>query len=153
MTSDTVWHETKTVSLPNIARTHQDLITSTHFVPMGWLIYGVCSVSLRRWLRCFSAAKLTVSNKITASEFMVLKWTVLTLRGNPCPGFSDLTLPWLQVVRVVKESLRNNRESGVSASLPQNAFRTRRKIPNRFIREEKEKNGPPKIAGIYRYRN
>ena len=47
------------------------------YVPMGWLMYGVCSASLRRWLRCFSAAKLTVSNNKTASVFMAqnsTKW-------------------------------------------------------------------------------
>lgn len=41
------------------------------FVPIGWLMYGVCSLSLRRWFRCFSAAKFTVSNNKTASQFIV----------------------------------------------------------------------------------
>lgn len=45
--------------------------TDASYSPTGWLIYGVSSASLRRWLRCFSAAKFTVSSNKTASEFML----------------------------------------------------------------------------------
>lgn len=54
------------------------------FVPMGWFMYGVCSTSLRRWFRCFSAAKFTVSNNKVASEFILRKKknSVNTKRGD-----------------------------------------------------------------------